>query len=395
MLCSRTRLPGSRVCRMAMATPKHRLSAVDTVLGLAARLLSRLQDGSREGHKVIGTRTVSSLRRERSLQEATRPPHFGHTPSASYPPVAYGGHPPPAPHPSPGHARPPAPLYPPYGAPEDFHRDARPASMSAPPLPPAAPPHHDSRGWTPEGTPIQTPADPSYFPERLGSGYPQGYPPPESTWRKDSAYGRDDRSMPPAHSGAPGGHGEWDKHHGAPIRPWGSSSDDRWPRQHRYSQSSQSQSTTGMPFVTSPTPAPAVIYPDSYGERVTTTASSSHYSRVLVGSMGAVCQRLKDLDGETGLFFFAHDLGIRTEGTFSLRFTLADLTSLSMQHIVKDQHTPILARIFSSSFTVYSAKRFPGVLPTTALTQCFADQSVRLPTRQKRSTPTSGSKRKK
>jgi hypothetical protein len=67
------------------------------------------------------------------------------------------------------------------------------------------------------------------------------------------------------------------------------------------------------------------LYPESaYPERMSTT---SHYSRVLVGSMGAVCQRLKDLNGDPGLFFFAHDLGIRTEGTFSLRFTLVDLTS--------------------------------------------------------------------
>jgi hypothetical protein len=65
------------------------------------------------------------------------------------------------------------------------------------------------------------------------------------------------------------------------------------------------------------------LYAESYAERLN---SSSHYSRVLVGSMGAVCQRLKGLDGQPGLFFFARDLGIRTEGTFSLRFTLVDIT---------------------------------------------------------------------
>ncbi|BEI98995.1 hypothetical protein CcaverHIS631_0400380 [Cutaneotrichosporon cavernicola] len=65
--------------------------------------------------------------------------------------------------------------------------------------------------------------------------------------------------------------------------------------------------------------------------------------------------------------------------------------------VLKDESTEILARIFSDAFTVYSAKRFPGVLPTTELTQCFADQSVRLPTRQKRviSAMGSSSKRKK
>lgn len=335
---------------------------------------------------------------------ATRPPHYGHASSSSYPPLAYSGQPPPPWQQSFGHTRPPSASHPPYGPPDERH-DPRSASMSAlPPPPPPPPAHHDSRGWTPEGTPIRTPGDVNYPPERAGSGYPAGYPPPpgaEGQWRKDSSYGRDDRAIVPAGPGAPPpgpGYAEWDRHFGASVRPWGASGDEHWSRQHRYSQSSQGQSTTGMPFVTSPTPAPATMYPEAYAERLTSSAApsaSSHYSRVLVGSMGAVCQRLKDLDGNTGLFFFAHDLGIRTEGTFSLRFTLADLTSFTVQSVVKDQSAPILAREFSRSFTVYSAKRFPGVLPTTRLTQCFADQSVRLPTRQKRTTPTSASKRKK
>jgi hypothetical protein len=53
----------------------------------------------------------------------------------------------------------------------------------------------------------------------------------------------------------------------------------------------------------------------------------AHYSRVLVGSLCTACQRLQDDKGEIGLFFFAHDLGVRTEGIFSLKFTLTDLTS--------------------------------------------------------------------
>ena len=55
-----------------------------------------------------------------------------------------------------------------------------------------------------------------------------------------------------------------------------------------------------------------------------TTAS---YSRVLVGSLCTICQQLQDEEGKQGLFFFAHDLGVRTEGTFKLKFTLVNLTS--------------------------------------------------------------------
>lgn len=54
---------------------------------------------------------------------------------------------------------------------------------------------------------------------------------------------------------------------------------------------------------------------------------TANYSRVLVGSLTTICQRLQDENGETGLFFFAHDLGIRTEGVFTLRFTLTNITS--------------------------------------------------------------------
>lgn len=51
------------------------------------------------------------------------------------------------------------------------------------------------------------------------------------------------------------------------------------------------------------------------------------YSRVLVGSLCSTCQRLQDAQGRSGLFFFAHDLGVRTEGTFTLRFSLTNLAS--------------------------------------------------------------------
>jgi len=56
-------------------------------------------------------------------------------------------------------------------------------------------------------------------------------------------------------------------------------------------------------------------------------APAVNYSRVLVGSVTANCQRLKDEHGQTGLFFFTHDLGIRTEGVFALRFKLTNLAS--------------------------------------------------------------------
>jgi hypothetical protein len=56
-------------------------------------------------------------------------------------------------------------------------------------------------------------------------------------------------------------------------------------------------------------------------------SGTPNYSRVLVGSLHTTCQKLVDEDGKPGLFFFAHDLGIRTEGSFTLKFALANLTT--------------------------------------------------------------------
>jgi hypothetical protein len=43
---------------------------------------------------------------------------------------------------------------------------------------------------------------------------------------------------------------------------------------------------------------------------------------------------------------------------------------------------PVLARCFSEPFTVYSAKRFPGVVESTALSKCFATQGIKIPIRK-------------
>jgi hypothetical protein len=43
---------------------------------------------------------------------------------------------------------------------------------------------------------------------------------------------------------------------------------------------------------------------------------------------------------------------------------------------------PILASCFSECFTVYSAKRFPGVVESTNLSKCFATQGIKIPIRK-------------
>ena len=43
---------------------------------------------------------------------------------------------------------------------------------------------------------------------------------------------------------------------------------------------------------------------------------------------------------------------------------------------------PVLASVFSDVFTVWSAKKFPGVKESTALSKCFATQGVKIPIRK-------------
>jgi hypothetical protein len=49
---------------------------------------------------------------------------------------------------------------------------------------------------------------------------------------------------------------------------------------------------------------------------------------------------------------------------------------------VNTSKAPVLAACFSEVFTVYSAKRFPGVVESTNLSKCFATQGIKIPIRK-------------
>ena len=54
---------------------------------------------------------------------------------------------------------------------------------------------------------------------------------------------------------------------------------------------------------------------------------------------------------------------------------------------------PILAQCFSEVFTVYSAKKFPGVVESTPLSKCFATQGIKIPIRKDGPTEPKGGKK--
>ncbi|KAJ7068583.1 velvet factor-domain-containing protein [Mycena amicta] len=126
----------------------------------------------------------------------------------------------------------------------------------------------------------------------------------------------------------------------------------------------------------------------------------SAYTRTLVGPLSSNGYRLLDEHRKPGIFFLFQDLSVRTEGTFRLRLRLMNVGAPpAPEPGATEVHTsvsPVLAQIFSEPFTVFSAKRFPGVpgtlllgsfcfqmlnlrLETTALSIAFGNQGLKLP----------------
>lgn len=110
-------------------------------------------------------------------------------------------------------------------------------------------------------------------------------------------------------------------------------------------------------------------------------SQSNNFTRNLIGSTTVSAAQLNDLDDNPGFWFVLQDLSVRQEGAFRLKMSFIDLSSGIRGELAKST-VPVLASIFSDPFTVWSAKRFPGVKESTALSKCFASQGVKIPIRK-------------
>ncbi|CCM00655.1 uncharacterized protein FIBRA_02693 [Fibroporia radiculosa] len=151
------------------------------------------------------------------------------------------------------------------------------------------------------------------------------------------------------------------------------------------------------------------------------------YTRTLVGPLSANACRLLDEHRKPGIFFLFQDLSIRTEGlslpanppvrmgsayrdfpgtyyafcagTFRLRLRLMNVGAPPAPETRSTQvHTgvsPILAQTFTEPFIVYSAKRFPGVPDTTALSIALGNQGQKLPLRNRNGSAKQSRKRQR
>ncbi|KAK0230468.1 velvet factor [Armillaria fumosa] len=106
------------------------------------------------------------------------------------------------------------------------------------------------------------------------------------------------------------------------------------------------------------------------------------YTRTLVGPLSANATRLLDAHRKPGIFFLFQDLSVRTEGTFRLRLRLMNVgappapeTGASAVHTAM---SPVLAQTFTEPFTVFAAKRFPGVPDMTVLSIALGNQGQKL-----------------
>jgi hypothetical protein len=106
------------------------------------------------------------------------------------------------------------------------------------------------------------------------------------------------------------------------------------------------------------------------------------FTRNLIGSLSASAFRLTDPDDKIGIWFILQDLSVRTEGRFRLRFAFVNVADVLGASLRGGEKIKVLAAQFTEVFTVYSAKKFPGVCDSTKYSKCFATQGIKIPIRK-------------
>ncbi|KAG9375582.1 hypothetical protein A1F94_013837 [Pyrenophora tritici-repentis] len=129
----------------------------------------------------------------------------------------------------------------------------------------------------------------------------------------------------------------------------------------------------GYPYLQPGPPASYPAYAQTYGQPpqapiMPPAPMSSNHTRNLIGMNAVNACRLNDLDGKAGFCLF--DIGSGTN------------TVVPESQGPTHGKGPCLAHSFSEQFTVYSAKKFPGVIESTPLSKCFAQQGIKIPIRK-------------
>jgi hypothetical protein len=101
------------------------------------------------------------------------------------------------------------------------------------------------------------------------------------------------------------------------------------------------------------------------------TGVDKRLTRRLMGTLVASPFVGADENAEEGCFFCFPDLSCRTHGKYKLRFVLMNLHP---EDLAPGGGAPFVAEVMSDVFTVYTAKEFPGMRPSTGLTKALKKQ---------------------
>ena len=98
-------------------------------------------------------------------------------------------------------------------------------------------------------------------------------------------------------------------------------------------------------------------------------------TRRLMGQLVASPSVAKDEHDVEGCFFCFPDLSCRTHGKYRLKFVLMKIVP---EQMVIGGYSPIITEVLSDVFTVYTAKDFPGMRPSSALTRALKLQGCNI-----------------
>ncbi|SJX61223.1 uncharacterized protein SRS1_12445 [Sporisorium reilianum f. sp. reilianum] len=102
------------------------------------------------------------------------------------------------------------------------------------------------------------------------------------------------------------------------------------------------------------------------------------YTRNLVGAAVASASVLKDEQDKWCTFFVFQDISVRTEGVYRIKLMFVNL---EVSGRVGTGVAEALAETYTEPFTVYSPRRFPGMLDPTPLSRKLASQGIKIPVR--------------
>jgi hypothetical protein len=114
---------------------------------------------------------------------------------------------------------------------------------------------------------------------------------------------------------------------------------------------------------------------DGTGEETALVQPDRRSTRRLMGQLVASPSVAKDEHDVEGCFFCFPDLSCRTHGRYRLRFVLIRIDPANL-HV--GGVAPILTEVLSDVFTVYTAKDFPGMRPSSALTRALKLQGCNI-----------------